>query len=112
MADDLRLTLGEARRLAVRSQHLAGTGPGARGGARRAAAGTARAAGPATRPSQRGGAQPPARPVEQAGRVRPGRPRHAAVAGALAVRVLGPRRLDRADRGLPDPPRDDAAVRG
>jgi len=26
MADDLRLTLGEARRLAVRSQHLAGTG--------------------------------------------------------------------------------------
>ncbi|HET9973734.1 MAG TPA: crosslink repair DNA glycosylase YcaQ family protein, partial [Streptosporangiaceae bacterium] len=29
MADDLRLTLGEARRLAVRSQHLAGPGPAA-----------------------------------------------------------------------------------
>jgi uncharacterized protein len=29
MADDLRLSLGEARRLAVRSQHLAGPDPGA-----------------------------------------------------------------------------------
>src|SRR6266536_3000818 len=109
VADDLVLSLGEARRLAVRGQDLAG--PVASRGHRRDAAGAARAAGPAARSGQRRGAQPPACAVEQARRLRPGRPGHAAVAGALAVRVLGARRLDRAHRGLPDPPRHDAGVR-
>src|SRR6266702_4632564 len=108
VADDLVLSLGEARRLAVRGQDLAG--PVASRGHRRDAAGAARAAGPAARSGQRRGAQPPACAVEQARRLRPGRPGHAAVAGALAVRVLGARRLDRAHRGLPDPPRHDAGV--
>src|SRR6266496_4475786 len=108
VADDLVLSLGEARRLAVRGQDLAG--PVASRGHRRDAAGAARAAGPAARSGQRRGAQPPACAVEQARRLRPGRPGHAAVAGARAVRVLGARRLDRAHRGLPDPPRHDAGV--
>ena len=52
-----------------------------------------------------------ARPLEQARRLRPRRPGSAGLRGAAVVRILGARRLDCADRRLPDSPLADAPLR-
>ena len=58
--------------------------------------------GAGSRSQPRAGAVEPARPLP------PGRPGPVAMGGATPFRVLGPRRLDRADRGLSDPSPADA----
>src|SRR6059058_6602347 len=66
--------------------------PAPAGRRRRHPRGRARPRLPAARPDQRRGAQPPAGPAEPPRPLRPRAPRHAPLARAPALRVLGARR--------------------